>query len=107
MGISEINNNDTDKKDHGLKASKRRAFNIGGGWGDSITWSRRSQFPEIDENKEYDVHGWKTPKPKVGDVLKGEFVDYWMWFVFTEVRSYRDPADMFCGKVKPTRQEKK
>lgn len=86
-------------------------FKIGGGWGDAINWSSREQFKDtrkqIKEVGTFSVVGWKFTRPKIGDVLYGEFVNNHMWFEFVEVRGVRDPADMFFGEVKLIRAKSK
>lgn len=89
-------------------AYEPREYTVGGHWGNAISWVNPERFnTPYDYDTEFRVVGWKTPKPKVGDALKGEFTGSWVWFEFTEVNPCYDPPDMFFAIVKPIRQELK
>lgn len=83
---------------------------IGGGWGCRVEWwPDSSQFEKkpFSYDTVYDVVGWLTPRPKVGETLLDEFERSWMLFEFVEVKTMRDPRDMFYGKVKIRKQLRK
>ena len=68
-----------------------RVFRMGGGWGNAINWQ------DVDKGR---VVGWKTPKPKVGDLViinmeKGEP----LVSRFLEIEHCEHVGDMFFGMV--------
>lgn len=81
-------------------------YSIGGGWGDCIEWSGHDQFDStpIADGAIFKLHGWKQNIPTQGQTLKAEFRKSWMIFEFKEVKSCRDPHDMFFAKVTPVQQ---
>lgn len=81
---------------------------IGGCWGNMIQFTRPEQWDqEISFDSTFDVHGWKSDKPKVGDILRIEGSVSWMFGQFTEVRPCADPPDMFFGKIRLVAQQPK
>lgn len=82
-----------------------KVFNISGTWGNAIQWSNTAQFDKWSEKTKLDVHGWKTRKPKIGDLLEAEFTDSdtgevnVLHFKFTNIDHCYDPPDMFFAKV--------
>jgi len=82
-------------------------YKMSNGWGDAIQWSDVKQFNErpLAKDQLYDVIGWKSRRPKVGQTLLAEFENSWMLFEFAEVKYIQDPHDMFFAKVKPIKQE--
>ena len=74
-----------------------RTYHIGGYWGDRIEWSPTDQFKT--ESYVQTVVGWKTPLPRVGDVLEGDFTKGRARFVFSKITRAGDPPDMFFGEV--------
>lgn len=81
----------------GVRVDARR-FTLGGGWGDAIQFTKDWDCHATDK---ISVVGWKTPKPRVGDLLfvpmqSGKNVVA----VFIEIRSCGDPADMFFGEAR-------
>lgn len=69
-------------------------YQIGGGWGDRISW-----WPE---NQLTHVSGHKTPKPQAGDVLICEMKSgkTGVW-IFQNIDHCGDPPDMFFADVNP------
>lgn len=83
-----------------LWARKPRTFPYGGQWGDSISF-----FPEGQKGR---VCGWKTPKPKRGDLLRVPMQSgRTAIFRFTNVDLTGDPADMFFADTEPVAYEEK
>lgn len=80
-------------------------YAIGGGWGDAINWLIPDQFakPCTDETL-YNVYGFKSRRPEVGDLLFSKYEQSDMIFLFVEVEHKRNPRDMFFAKVKPVSQ---
>ena len=79
---------------------KPHCYEIGGGWGDAITWMRPEQHQrDNDVNTRFDVSGHKWRIPEVGDLLTGDFAKSTRLFKFVEVRRCGDPPDMFFGAV--------
>ena len=88
-------------------------FKIGGVWGDAIYWANREEFEkDITEESVFTVYGFKSNmifgkrnnRPKVGDILQGDFSRTWIFFEFIEIKWEDNPPDMFWGKVKPIDQ---
>jgi len=78
---------------------------IGGGWGNSIQWTRPEQFNgELTYDSRFDCHGWQRNIPEEGDSLKAEMERSWLILEFVSVRRCGDPPDMFFAAVKPVRQ---
>lgn len=72
-----------------------RRFTVGGGWGNAIHIEWDDMKQEV-----FSLHGHKTPKPQVGDILmvpmqSGKRVVA----IFIEIRPCDDPPDMFFGKA--------
>ncbi len=67
-------------------------YQVGGGWGDSINISSY-------EGKNLCVHGWKQDLPRVGDLLFCEFTKEFRNYIFTNVRPFADPPDMFSADL--------
>ena len=68
-----------------------RTYETGGTWGNSIQW--------FDVTKR-SVVGWRTPRPRIGDILKSPMQSGRIGlFVFTEVHYKQDPPDMFFATV--------
>lgn len=82
-------------------------FKMGGGWGNRIEWTYPNQFKDVENQKTFRCHGWKTPRPNVGDTLLAEFESSWITFEFVSVDYCDDPADMFFATVRPIKQELK
>lgn len=82
-----------------------RKYKIGGTWGARVSWDDPVQFNKpFDTRTIFTCNGHYTPRPRVGDTLKGEFEKSIIWFVFTKVKNCLDPTDQFFAEVKPTRQ---
>lgn len=83
------------------KISKRKdaiTYQIGGGWGNAINWVDKKEFDG--KRSIFSVVGWKTPKPRVGDLLtcpmkSGKIAR----FIFKEIENTQDPPDMFFADV--------
>jgi hypothetical protein len=74
---------------------KGKIFEIGGGWGNSIQWSSFGK-----ETQGTRVHGWKTPRPNVGDWLVSDMRSGGKGvFRFMEMDYKNDPRDMFFATV--------
>lgn len=83
-------------------------YEIGGGLGNSVAWDDVNKFGKpFTEKTKFSVHGFQRFRPKVGDILKGEFEKSTMWFRFISVKLYTDPSDMFHAEVVPMHQEPK
>lgn len=70
----------------------REIYAIGGGWGNAVEW--------FDWNKRV-VTGWKSRRPRKGDLLtcKMQSGKTAVW-EFEDVKYERDPPDMFFGYMK-------
>lgn len=82
-------------------------YEIGGCWGCAIYWNSPEQFSDMRKPYEFHCHGWQERRPKVGDVLKGDFKKSIMWFEFVSVEYMTDPRDMFSARVRLFKQESK
>ena len=82
-------------------------FKMGGVWGSRIEWFDITEFTNIDARETFRCHGWKSPRPNVGDTLLAEFESSWITFEFVSVHYCDDPADMFFASVRPIKQELK
>lgn len=70
---------------------QKKIFYFGGGWGDRIQWR------SWEEKK---LYGWKTPKPKKGDILIAEGVDGKnRLYGFLKVEDFDDPHDYFEAEM--------
>lgn len=72
-------------------------FPIGGRWGDRIDWTDNDD--DAADTKR--VHGWKAPKPEVGDILatpmnSGRVGGY----AFVSIRHAESVRDMFFANVR-------
>lgn len=77
-------------------------------WGANIVLRDHHRFHELDLNHDaVHVFGHRTPRPKVGQTLVGEFQKSWIKFEFVEVEYCRDPSDMFFGVVRAVEQRMK
>jgi hypothetical protein len=66
-------------------------YNIGGGWGDAIRFTDESYK---------EVVGWKSRRPKAGDVLLVPMQSGKTGrFKFTSIEYCRDPKDMFFAEI--------
>ena len=73
--------------------------------GDNINFSHPEKFQKDNPaGTLFDVHGWITPLPKVGDTLVSDFKKSYIKFKFVEVNPCEDPRDMFFAKVEPLEQ---
>lgn len=83
-------------------------FTLGGGWGNHVSLWKPEHFQYLDLAKDFvPVWGHKTPRPKVGQTLVGEFKKSFIRFRFESVDLCRDPSDMFFANVKAVGQEMK
>ena len=87
---------------------KRHTYKLGGGWGNSIQlMSKPEIFLTLNENTRVRVVGWKSRKPRVGDLLLMEMEMSWLWLKFIKIENTYNPKDMFFGNLKPVKQEMK
>jgi hypothetical protein len=63
-------------------------YRLGGGWGNRIEWLSHDK-----------VAGWKTPKPRKGDVLWEAIGDGYNEYLFLEVENCWGVPDMFFGQI--------
>lgn len=88
-----------------IKAAPLADFKIGGGWGDAINWNGNEQFNcQWQFGQKFECHGWKSPMPREGQTLCGEFTKSWCLFKFVKVKPCGDPPDMFFATVRLTEQ---
>jgi len=71
---------------------------LGGGWGNAINIDN---WPESENEKQVvKVHGFKNPKPLVGDLLRIPMKSGKVLINrFVSVKNCGDPADMFFAEV--------
>jgi len=82
-------------------------FEIGGGWGNHISWWT-NDWSEIDFNKDtVEVYGHMPVRPKKGQTILGHFHRSDILFKIVSIEYKNDPPDMFFAKVKAIDQQMK